>query len=121
VDLAEAGARAEGGGDEVAVTARGGGGAGFVAAAGVRGTRAGWRDSRRSRLAVGGGTAVGVTPCGWRRDGGCRALRESRAGELGVRAGFSACVVGELFAAARIPDGWRAGGGGGGGRSTLCA
>jgi hypothetical protein len=62
--------------------------AGFAAAgAGVRGTRAGWRESRRSRLAVGGGTAGGVTPCGWRRDGGCRALHESRAG---VQAGFSA-------------------------------
>jgi hypothetical protein len=38
-------------------------------------------------------------------------LRESRAGVRGVRAGFSACVVGELFAAARIPEGGRAGGG----------
>jgi hypothetical protein len=37
-------------------------------------------------------------------------LRESRAG---VQAGFSACVVGELFAAARIPEGGRASGGGG--------
>jgi hypothetical protein len=35
-------------------------------------------------------------------------LRESRAGVRGVRAGFSACVVGELFAAARIPEGGRA-------------
>jgi hypothetical protein len=49
---------------------------GFAAAAGVRGTRAGWRESRRTRLAVGGGTAVGVTPCCWR-------LARGRAGRAG--------------------------------------
>jgi hypothetical protein len=32
----------------------------------------------------------------------------------GVRAGFSTCVVGELFAAARPPGGGGGGGGGGG-------
>jgi hypothetical protein len=36
-----------------------------------------------------------------------------------VRVGFSACVVGEMFAAARISEGRRAEGERG--RSTLCA
>jgi hypothetical protein len=66
---------------------------GRIVEAGVRGTRAGWRESRQTRLAVGGGTAVGVTPCGWRRDGGSRA-----GGVFGGQAG-----------------------GGERGRSTLCA
>jgi hypothetical protein len=54
-----------------------------------------------------------------RRSGSRLAVGGSRAGVRGVRAGFSACVVGEMFAAARIPKGRRAEGERG--RSTLCA
>jgi hypothetical protein len=97
-----------------------------VAGAGVRGTRADWRGSRRSRLASGGGLAGGVVPCGmaagWRLLGFARIARW-RAGRAGGGFGVRRWI-GEVHG---TRAGWRgsrrsrlAVGGGMAGRITPC-